>query len=568
MMGRHRTIPVGVWARITVIGIVVFGILVPVLVHVLRLDTPRDLRSQPPAKAQSGGQGGQPAEPTGRTFYLSATGDDTGDGLTPATAWRSIGQANTAVFTPGDRLLLQGGTTFRGALRLGQREAGQASAPVVVGSYGSGRATISASGASAITVYDTGGVEIQNLDMVGDRAAFTEFEGIKLFSDLPDDRKLDHVVISQVDVTGFAMGIGIGGGRGATGFRDVRVSDSKLHGNRDAGLISTGPAFNRSSPTYANEAITISNVQAYDNLGNPDERQRSTGNGIVLGSVNGGLIEGCTAHDNGAKNNSFAGPVGIWAYDSTDVKIQHDVAYHNRRAGHADGGGFDLDQNVSSSVIQYNYSYDNDGPGYLLYSRLASEARTGNIVRYNISNNDARKGSPYGAFTLSGNVKEAQIYHNTVVVGPSGSEQPPALRLHGTLVGVTIRNNIFVSRGTELLDAGARYSINQVLLQGNDLYRTSGGPLIRWKSTPYHSLAAWRRATGQERLGTQPTGLSVDPKFGHLTGAAAFKLSATSPLIGHALDLFSLFGIDPGGADYFGTPMTGKSAVGAVEPAT
>lgn len=548
------------------VGIVVLAVVVPVLVHVMRLDAPRSLRSQPQARFESGAQP-QP-QPTGRTFYLSATGDDTRDGLTPATAWRSIGRANAAVFTPGDRLLLQGGTTFRGALRLGPREAGQASAPVVVGSYGSGRATISASGASAITVYDTGGVEIQNLSMIGDRVAFTEFGGIKLFSDLPDDRKLDHVVISHVDVTGFAMGIDIGGGRGATGFRDVRVSDSQLHGNRDAGLISTGPAFNRSSPTYAHEAITISNVLAYDNLGDPDERQRSTGNGIVLGSVNGALIEGCTAHDNGTKNNSFSGPVGIWAYDSTGVKIQHNVAYHNRRAGHADGGGFDLDQNVSSSVIQYNYSYDNDGPGYLLYSRLASEALGGNVVRYNISNNDARKSSAYGALTLTGNVKGAQIYHNTVMVGPNGSGQPAALRLHGTLSGVTIRNNIFVSKGTEVLDAGTRYSTKQVLLQGNDLFRTSGGPLIRWKSTSYYSLAPWRGATGQEQLGSQHTGLSVDPKFVHSTGAAAFKPSATSPLIGHALDLSSLFGIDPGGIDYFGTPMTGAGVAGAAEPAT
>ncbi len=553
--------------RITVIGVVVAAIVAPALLHVLRLDAPRDLRSQPWAEPQTNAKFEPGTQLTGRTFYLSATGDDTRDGLTPATAWRSIDRANMAVFTPGDRLLLQGGTTFRGALRLGPREAGQASDPVVVESYGSGRATISASGASAITVYDTAGVEIQNLVLTGDRAAFAEFGGIKLYSDLPDDRKLDHVVISQVDVTGFVMGIDIGGGRGATGFRDVEISDSKLHGNRDAGLISTGPAFNRSSPTYAHEAITISNVQAYDNLGNPSERQRSTGNGIVLGSVSGALIEGCTAHDNGTKNNSFSGPVGIWTYDSTGVRIQHDVAYHNQRAGHADGGGFDLDQNVSSSVIQYNYSYDNDGPGYLLYSRHASEAMTGNVVRYNISDNDARKSSIYGALTLSGYVDGAQIYHNTVMVGPNSSGQPAALRLHGTLSGVTIRDNIFVSKGTELLDAGSRYSTKQVLLQGNDLFRTSGGPLMRWGSASYSSLAAWRRATGQEQLGSQHTGLSVDPKFVHSTGAAAFELSATSPLIGHALDLFSLFGIDPGEIDYFGAPTTGASAVGAVVPA-
>ena len=110
--------------RITVIGVVVAAIVAPALLHVLRLDAPRDLRSQPWAEPQTNAKFEPGTQLTGRTFYLSATGDDTRDGLTPATAWRSIDRANMAEFTPGDRLLLQGGTTFRGALRLGPREAG------------------------------------------------------------------------------------------------------------------------------------------------------------------------------------------------------------------------------------------------------------------------------------------------------------------------------------------------------------------------------------------------------------------------------------------------------------
>ena len=51
--------------------------------------------------------------------------------------------------------------------------------------------------------------------------------------------------------------------------------------------------------------------------------------------------------------------------------------------------------------MQYNYSHDNDGPGYLLLHSSAGARRAGNnIVRYNISQNDARK-NDYGAIYWS-----------------------------------------------------------------------------------------------------------------------------------------------------------------------
>jgi hypothetical protein len=88
MLSRHNAIPVGLLRRITVIGIVVVFVVAPVLVHVLRLDMSPGVNARPQiqAIAQSSAQPG--AQPVGRAFYLSATGDDTFDGLTPATAWR------------------------------------------------------------------------------------------------------------------------------------------------------------------------------------------------------------------------------------------------------------------------------------------------------------------------------------------------------------------------------------------------------------------------------------------------------------------------------------------------
>jgi hypothetical protein len=547
------------------------AVLVPIGVHVLRLDTP-----DAPGAASSR---------QARAFYVSPDGDDGHDGSSPAQAWRSLARADAVVFVAGDRLLLRGGARVRGAIGFGKGEAGDASTPVVVESYGNGRATIEAIGSAAIEIRNTAGVEIRNLAMVGDADAYAGSGGISLYSDLPDDRKLDHVVISQVDVSGFRHGIEIKGDRGTTGFRNVHISDSALHGNRDAGLITTGPTFNVASARYAHEAVSVSNIEAYDNPGNPQDRWNTTGNGIVLSSVRRGVIERSIAHDNGYLCNSEHGPVGIWAYDSTSVVIQHNVAFHNRTGGRTDGGGFGLDRLTSSSALQYNLSYDNDGAGYLVYGPPPGGVSTDSVVRFNISDNDARKTPGYSGITLGGLVSRAQIYHNTVISRASASGLPPALIMSGQLSATTIRNNIFMSKGTPLLFATEPYPPSQVLFQGNDLFMESSMWFIVWGPSTYNTLAQWRSATGQERMGTVDTGQTTDPGFatpdkvgdvdpsggidptsGAAARARAFVLSNESPLLGEALDLRSRFGIDPGAVDYFGRPVTNTAAIGAAQP--
>ena len=53
---------------------------------------------------------------------------------------------------------------------------------------------------------------------------------------------------------------------------------------------------------------------------------------------------------------------------------------------------------MTNSVMQYNYSHDNDGAGYGLYQGSTSAPWSNNVVRYNISQNDGRKNG-YGAIT-------------------------------------------------------------------------------------------------------------------------------------------------------------------------
>ena len=69
----------------------------------------------------------------GRTYYVSGTGEDRNDGLSPERAWKSLAMVNGAALRPGDRVLFRCGDVFRGQLR---PSSGEISAPVGYGSYG------------------------------------------------------------------------------------------------------------------------------------------------------------------------------------------------------------------------------------------------------------------------------------------------------------------------------------------------------------------------------------------------------------------------------------------------
>jgi hypothetical protein len=495
------------------------------------------------------------------TYYVSPAGSDSAAGTSPATAWRTLGRASAAQLRPGARLLLQGGRVFTGQLTIDSRDAGSTLDPVTVGSYGTGEATIFAPTGSAVFVHDTGGVDIRDLRLAG-KPGPAAAEGINVYNDRPTGHRFAGVSITRVDVSYFLDGITVGGPD--AGFSDVRVTDCDLHSNTDSGLLTYGPVFNPRVPVYANQDVTVSGVTAARNPGDPRNKKRNSGNGIVLGSVTSGSITWSTASDNGGQGGASEGPAGIWAYDSTGIDIAHDLSYGNHTRNRIDGNGFGLDQNTSDSVLQDNFSYGNDGTGYLVYSRYRNGGQHDNVVRDNISSGDARDGNPeYGGVTVIGWVRNAVVYQNTVVMTSAPAGQPPLLRLGPVVLGVSVRDNLFTTDADPLVAASSALPSSAVLLQGNDYYSADGAWSILWGQTVYDSLTTWRAGTGQETMGGGPTGLAADPLLtGPVLGlsartprdpgiAAAFTPRAGSPLIGSGLGL-SGFGIRPPASDYAG----------------
>ena len=154
-------------------------------------------------------------------YYISRAGNDANAGNSPASPWQSLARVSSVRLLPGDRLLLRGGDVFAGGLTLDAGDAGSATAPIAITSYGTGRATIAPGQGAGISIYDAAGYSISNLALVG---AGGDESGITFFSDLAADAKLSYVRIDSVDVSGFGRdGIEIGAWNNRAGFRDVRL---------------------------------------------------------------------------------------------------------------------------------------------------------------------------------------------------------------------------------------------------------------------------------------------------------------------------------------------------------
>ncbi len=499
------------------------------------------------------------------SYYVSPAGSDHAAGTSPAHPWRTLARASAARLRPGDRLLLRGGHAYQGYLVIGKSDSGTSARRVLISSYGHGRATIWSS-TSGVVAWDAANVTISDLVIVGRHAMRAATAGIQVYSDLRRGR-LPHVVIERVDVSGFGYGIAIGGSHNGAGFRDVWVKRSVLHGNLDAGLATYGPTFNPAAPSYANADVNIWRVWAFGNRGDPANVSTNSGSGLVLASVRWATVTMSAAYDNGGAGGApREGPEGIWAYDASHVVIEHDVAHDNWSKSLEDGGGFGFDESTSDSVLEYNLSYDNHGPGYLLYGSLRYP-QSGNVVRFNISSGDGRTSFDAGGLAVGGLTSNLAVYQNTVVMAKAGPQT--TLKLYGTPRRDRVLNNIFVgsSRGA-LVQAVHPLTRSDVLLAGNDYVAAAGNWHVRWAGAVYDSLGTWRAATAEEMAKGRRTGLAVLPRFVDpvtaRSGGAGFALRRSSKLRGAGLDLVRLFGVKPGKINYAGQSYrTDRPNVGA-----
>ena len=508
-------------------------------------------------------------------YYVSITGSDSNNGTSTSTPWQTISKVNTVNFSPGDNLYFKGGETFPGNIYLSSSDGNSATIIFTISSYGTGRATINAGNSYGISAYNTQGIRIENLILNGSGMSTNTQDGLSFYADLTGNVKLKGLSFDNIEVRNFGKtGVKIGSWNGNTGYENMTLNNLVVYDNLWDGILVYGFIGYNNYVGYPHKNVTITNCVSYNNPGIADPNA-IRGNGIVLSNTDGGLIQNCKAYNNGANNVHCGGPGGIWVYDAKGIIIQYNESYSNHSTSTCDGLGFDLDGGSINCIMQYNYSHDNDGGGFLMGQMANGRPWKNNICRYNVSQNDGRHNAAAitlfkeGATTV---MDSCFVYNNTVYITPAANNNSEAaFKITTWYTGITnvkVYNNIFVTTGgVPLVDVPSGYS---GYFAGN-LYWSSGSPfLIKYQGANYNSLSAWRTATNNEMVGSTATGITADPLLTSIGAGGtlnpnptntltAYQLQTGSAAIDSGLNLASTFGMSIGANDYWGDPTLSGS---------
>lgn len=427
----------------------------------------------------------------GQAYYVSNRGDDNGDG-SKTSPWQSVSKVNASTLQANDTVYFEGGQIFNGTLFIQQVTAGKYM-PLVITSYGKGRAVINGGNSNAIVLYKCSYVKLVNITCTGSgRKEGNTKDGIAI-------NTCTNINVDKVEVSGFQKAGVFVYASGFVGMNEVLAHDNGFAGVSVSGDYGEHNCYN----------IHINNCRAENNPGDPTNLTNHSGNGIIAGYCKNVLIENSVATNNGwDMPRTGNGPVGIWCYEADSVTIEHCLSYKNKTSkGGADGGGFDLDGGVTNSIIQYCLSYQNQGSGFGIFQYAGAGKWHDNIIRFNISEDDGNVSPAHaGIFIWNSSRDSGQfnncLFYNNVIYNTQGAAI--SYDKESEHAGFVYYNNIFVAGSS--LTAGNMGSDKFI---SNDWYTLQGG----FNMQGITNFSEWANKTGQEQLNSRLVGFNKKPAF-------------------------------------------------------
>lgn len=535
------------------------------------------------------------------TYYFSPVGSDSNNCLSITTACQTIAKLNSLTYLAGATIALdsQNGPFTLTTVGYPGSTAGivlYGSVPgltgnlqgagITVTSYGggtcspltgaiSGCAKLQLGGTliSAIEVDEISDFTIQNLIIIGNAnslAGFLSGFGFMYYSRHPQT----NVTIQNVEIQDFSMGIYFN-----TGFlTGGTIMNNWVHGSTPTATADVGIQVQYPQTNILVQGNLVENIG-----GHPATvagyYAGGSGNDILIASgANHVLDQFNVTRFSGANTTSCGGPAGNWTYNASNVTIQFNESYGNKPSsyptipsGGCDWDGFDLDGGTQNSVLQYNYSHDNAGAGFLAYMNgVGSNNWQNNVIRYNISVNNSSSQN-LGSFSFNGGgdagsaVLNNTAYNHSITAGSTSSGL-----CSNAFGGSATRflNNICYNDSGDLFvySTGGTF----VPADGNDYYRTGTAPpyFIQYNGVIYSTFAAYQSGTGQDAHGT-----TASPGFASVPSLPAttcyvngtipsgpgncpvgYRLTAGSPLISTGLNITGVT-LGVGTRDYYGNSV-------------
>lgn len=345
-------------------------------------------------------------------YYINAnSGNDSNNGTSPNSAWKTLEKVNAFTFSPGDNLFFRSGQVWNGQLLL--NNSGTNGNPIKVDKYGNGNKPIINGGglltnsAATVLIKNAEYIEINNLELTNTNGD-TDYQGdlwaILGELDIAGGMEANHIYIRNCfihDVNGDVATKTTGGiymtafGEDPSRYNDLRIENNEIDNIGGLGIANQSSYASIASDTrYPSLNIKI--------RGN---RISNTGrNNLIIRASDGSVVEYNTFVNSSRHDTGHS----IFCFNTDKVLIQYNETYGNTGSGNKDRGAYDADYNCKNTIIQYNYSHDNFW-GFAIMKRAVNENVT---IRYNISENDSKAIYFYGFENQSG-MTTANIYNNT-----------------------------------------------------------------------------------------------------------------------------------------------------------
>lgn len=356
-----------------------------------------------------------PVHRRGNYYIDNLNGNDNNSASAPSLAWKSLGKINQETFAPGDSILFKSGGVWDGNLSF--RGSGQPGKPIVIGKYGNGdKPLINGAGLAENTIQllDQQYIEIMDLHLtnMGDSVAFRRAIYIRA-EDMGASRHIVFRRLEVSDVNGsmtpdIAKNNGgiffeVSGSAKPTWFDTLVVEDCYIH-DVDRTGISNRSTWDTRSLTNNVDWVGSRNVVMRNNI-----ISNTGGNGMIVRVAKNPLMEynlftHCGLKGSGNASFSFNTDSATWQFNES--------CYTKFNSGDEDAGGFDSDYNSKYTIIQYNYSHDNEYGALLLTGGPSGNFNEGTVIRYNVlvNNRDHQ-------VRTSGRATNSKIYNNTIYSG-------------------------------------------------------------------------------------------------------------------------------------------------------